>query len=1259
MDKNEKGQSIHTYLKRKLMAALSMVLVSALLMTTTTYAWLVMATAPEVTGISTNIGANGSLEIALLNAETRQDLSLIKNVIGESLATRNTGANNTWGNLIDLGYEEYGLGNITLLPTRLNVSSAQSDGKYIVDSGLLAIPTYGYDGRIIDVKENAFTAVYKDSKFSYTPGGTQDYGVRAIGTSDNLSAQGSALALAQGNIKTYKNNANEKLKTAMSTNSNMLFGIMTKKMSGDTFTDDDLDGLKTLLASLQDSLQYIDSAFRQGIIAVAASEIGSEATFTTVRERINDTSISLTQLLDSLNEIGSIPAEYTEWIHKFDETQNNLNSAIATCNGLSGGSYTWEQLKTPMNQIMNPENVFINDTKFSEFDSSSLGDLMNGTVELLLAPGSGVPADIADFAGNVDVWITSLVTINVTTSTNVKPPYLESLSNIVNDLEAADGSAEGETATELTTTYGYAIDLAFRCNASVSDLLLQTTPQQRVYGESVSASTMGGGSYMEFTSRDMTFTIEQMLLLMDAVRVGFIDDRGTLLGVAKLNTSNRTVEERVVKAPLYLYAYEFSTEDGSMTMGERQKTSNVITSLEQNVTKAITAVVWLDGDLVDNTMVSATESLSLTGVLNLQFASSANLIPMTNNALMNISADKSKLAAAVTAEEEQIAAGQGTYTTISWDAYKEAYTYAAAVVNNELARDSQIYKANINLANARAALEEVSHEAVQNKITEIREFMGVTEDLARYVIKEKDTSGKEIYIGINPYTLEQEAAKVDEIYRVDYDKNLQDEGNGVKTPIYTDESWNALAAALYDAEVVNKDPNATDSRLNDAITAIDVAYKGLDRRVYFIPYDYNGRLFYLANSEEKDTYGKWYDSDFKRVVSDRTIIELDGYAELADIAEIVQDDYIANNPKVMTTSIELLDDVYTDMNKDEIIAIQWNVPELFNEAITQSQIAELNALIAQAEEYGVAQELINKSKAILAGEFAAVEEVEACINELGEAVTAAMPETDSEPDFEPEAVEPEMTSDQRIVLETAISEAKTVEGYDNAENTKLEALRTAVAATEAVLAKESGATKSEAQTTLDALNAQLVANGKKEVTERNTIKHYIPLGSQIKELVYSQTTNAILYLTGENGTTTMKAVILTKNGVVYTAEKEVTVYEKAASVKIGEVSDEWDGKMSENATVSLPASLISREEKEEDENGNEVVKTYTHGEEIKSYTWSIKTGYNCVEIADTKAAVCVINAKAIGNVELSLSVETVQGNVYTDSIEILVTSDTP
>jgi hypothetical protein len=82
--------------RKKLIAALAMLLVSTILMVTTTMAWLVLSRAPEVTGIATNIGANGALEIVLLNTDTYLNPDAIKNAgIGQTLASNKKAANNT------------------------------------------------------------------------------------------------------------------------------------------------------------------------------------------------------------------------------------------------------------------------------------------------------------------------------------------------------------------------------------------------------------------------------------------------------------------------------------------------------------------------------------------------------------------------------------------------------------------------------------------------------------------------------------------------------------------------------------------------------------------------------------------------------------------------------------------------------------------------------------------------------------------------------------------------------------------------------------------------------------------------------------------------------------------------------------------------------------------------------------------------------------------------------------------------------------
>ena len=66
-----------SYLKHKLISATAMLLISTIMMVSTSYAWYVLSTAPEVSNIKTQVGANGALEIALLNEESWENLVLL------------------------------------------------------------------------------------------------------------------------------------------------------------------------------------------------------------------------------------------------------------------------------------------------------------------------------------------------------------------------------------------------------------------------------------------------------------------------------------------------------------------------------------------------------------------------------------------------------------------------------------------------------------------------------------------------------------------------------------------------------------------------------------------------------------------------------------------------------------------------------------------------------------------------------------------------------------------------------------------------------------------------------------------------------------------------------------------------------------------------------------------------------------------------------------------------------------------------------
>ena len=92
---------------------------------------------------------------------------------------------------------------------------------------------------------------------------------------------------------------------------------------------------------------------------------------------------------------------------------------------------------------------------------------------------------------------------------------------------------------------------------------------------------------------------------------------------------------KTIKAKLYMYDFDMDTrgEDGEkhltggISLAKTHRESRVITTLTPDQQKNVTALVYLDGKVVDNSSVAANASQSMSGTLNLQFSSDATLMP--------------------------------------------------------------------------------------------------------------------------------------------------------------------------------------------------------------------------------------------------------------------------------------------------------------------------------------------------------------------------------------------------------------------------------------------------------------------------------------------------------------------------------------------------------------------------------------------------------------------------------------------------------
>lgn len=222
------------------------------------------------------------------------------------------------------------------------------------------------------------------------------------------------------------------------------------------------------------------------------------------------------------------------------------------------------------------------------------------------------------------------------------------------------------TDSEVTSAYGYVVDLALRVNTTNTDgtkgkLLLQTDAKNRVYDGSTNEETMGGGSTMSFSvPANANLKAGALKELLRAIRITFVQNYGlsggdvtpTVLGTARLDvsgikdyttgnigddglgdTSKLTVTTEGT-APIYLYTEKTTPEEGGKTTTmEKVENGVLLAEMEKNKAYQISAIVWLDGTAVKNANVSAATAQSLTGTLNLQFSTDIKLNPAVNTPL--------------------------------------------------------------------------------------------------------------------------------------------------------------------------------------------------------------------------------------------------------------------------------------------------------------------------------------------------------------------------------------------------------------------------------------------------------------------------------------------------------------------------------------------------------------------------------------------------------------------------------------------------
>lgn len=691
----EKILAMQKQVTGKLMAAISMLLVSAILMCLTSYAWFILSTAPEVSNLKTTAGANGALEIALQSTNTdgsgRADIT---SAVGSSHAKNAATVSNTyWGNVVDLT-EGYGLEHVTLYPSRLNVTGTQiGDGmSYRVSTNsILSAAKFGQDGRLVGLEAATKTHYNASGENAGKFTDTSNWGVNVIGfakTGDTAQdnsytraySRANVLAEATQKVATYRTDLRAEMAELIQRNSTGIFAVlfyyagMRAFLTTEALTTTMTDYIAAMSAMLGDAAD----AVRWALLANAAADPRYSSDVT-----------------EDMTELGAIYKGFLQYPLTVDPNHPEIDTVegLATEKGyteIAEAARTIAAAQARVDQagedvkkgnvyialysLIDPTQGFMygkngvdgepdqpvgvaleydfsnNITEDSIFMIAKANALMQVNLFSLLATVLG------DYRGMLTVWIgDGLVgekpanpdgwmelNYGICATGKDTPTGWRDVDNVdLTDEDANIGvlgtvyknasskTASGDILMPVTradiTAYGYSVDLAFQSSVSTG-LVLQREGIDRVSGSSGDMRLQGGGSTMSFTlAGDLTH--EQAARLLQCVYIVFMDTgNGTVYKVAAADPASIETQLDTATADLQLYEPDFAA-DGSLSLGARVSDGSIL-SMAKDTAYYVTAVVYLNGDLVDSGMFAPGEALSLEGAVNLQFASSETLQPM-------------------------------------------------------------------------------------------------------------------------------------------------------------------------------------------------------------------------------------------------------------------------------------------------------------------------------------------------------------------------------------------------------------------------------------------------------------------------------------------------------------------------------------------------------------------------------------------------------------------------------------------------------
>lgn len=659
-------------IKTKLMAATSMLLVSSIMLSTTTYAWFTLSTAPEVTEMQTTAGSNGALEIALQSNEANAfNQNEITSRVGSSSSLESQSAvdaNKTWGNIVELA-DNYGLEGVTLYPARLNLDMNKTTEQtaFVNTGSYLSLPEFGTDGRISDLTETT-QAYYRNGTLIQS---NDNYGVNILGNFSGETSTGGTKTLTKiyerqdilnqsaTMVEQFRTKIKGELQSVISNNSAELVDLILYVCHMVEFDDvnyKQINEMKSIVAQLSTVTSDAENSMRYALMAYAAADSVNYPEEELAELYSNYTKLTLSDVKNIADNKNY--SELSDAVAVIIEAEQSITNAKELLNEKDTSSAIMA-----IGQIISPGAMSVNDNIVSIsapeaafvylFDGVGYDGQDGSSDVMCMWSSSGLFSDMTTIVGdyqavmqdNIDlggmempIYAEVFVTGGLTGDDYNPELRTGCLGKAYTNAIGKNVSGEISVSSTIITkasAYGYEVDFALR-TSSEGDLLLQQEGVDRVTATGSAEdrlpsnnNTQGAGSTMTFTFAPDMVSSQIEDLMKDIYLVFMNTSTGQVYGIAVSDSLSLTQrDDGEWEAKSFLQMYDAKVSNGKLELGSYRDDSCIINDMQPNEPYYITAIVYLNGDQVKSEEFSSVGNSSLAGMINLQFTNSAGLQAM-------------------------------------------------------------------------------------------------------------------------------------------------------------------------------------------------------------------------------------------------------------------------------------------------------------------------------------------------------------------------------------------------------------------------------------------------------------------------------------------------------------------------------------------------------------------------------------------------------------------------------------------------------